>query len=617
MNKFLFIAFILLSSPVFSQNKTIDSLSKLLISQKDTSRLNTLVELSKAYRQSSIDKAVSYAKEAIQFAEKTAFKKGLVVAYNTLGNTYLFTGTYPEALQAYQNAEKQTDQSTDKLFKATIINNIGNVFYFQANYQKALEYYFRSLKMKEELKQEKAIALTLNNIGAVYYDQKNYEKAKEIHHRALEIRTRIKDIKGQADSYNNLGLVAKMQNDYPKSIHYFEISIEAKTKLNDLKGKSNSINNLGTVYELQKNYDQATKAYSEALQIRTQLKDRDGIVASMLSLGNILLLKNELARAEEIAFQLLDIAREINAQERTMKAYLLLSEVYNAKKDFKKAYDFHLKYVEINEKLFNENQNKQIAEMQAKYETEKKNLEIELLKTQQRNLLLARNAAIVGVLLLAAFVYLLYARFKLRSRLFENKEKLLISEKEKSVLEKERIKVLHQLKEEENLRLQEHIRVSEEMSRLMNEKLNAEIDYKKRELSSSTMLLAQKNQILATIKDEIDKVEILDRKLKSQINGITKQISDNIELDEDWNLFKMHFDSVHQNFFDVLLELYPNLTPNEQKHCAYIKMNLTVKEVGRLLGVNGESVQMTRYRLKKKMKLTTEDNLNDHILSLN
>ena len=616
MNKLFFTAFILISAQLFAQNKAIDSLSKILPSRKDTFRVNTLVELSKAHRQTSIEKAIAYANEAIQYSEKISFKKGLVVAYNTLGNTYVFTGTYPEALAAYQNADKNTDQSTDKIFKATLINNIGNVYYFQANYQKALEFYFKSLKMKEELKQEKGAALTLNNIGAVYYDQKNYEKAKEMHKRALEIRTRIKDLKGISDSYNNLGLVAKMQKEYSKSIEYFETSIETKTKLNDLKGKSNSINNLGTVYELLKNYDKANQAYAEALEIRTKLKDRDGIVASMLNLSNILLLKNDLNKAEEMAFKLLKIAQEINANERIMKAYLLLSEIHHAKKEFQKAYDFHLKYAEINEKLFNENQTKQIAEMQAKYETEKKNLEIELLKTQKNNLLLARNAAVVGVFLLAVLTYLLYARFKLRSKLFENKEKLLTIEKEKSVLEKERIKVLHQLKEEENLRLQEQIRVSEEMGKLMNEKLQTEIDYKKRELSSSTMLLAQKNQILATIKDEIEKVEITDKKLRSQINGITKQITENIELDEDWNLFKMHFESVHQNFFNSLLELYPSLTPNEQKHCAYIKMNLTVKEVGRLLGVNGESVQMTRYRLKKKMKLPTEDNLNDHILAL-
>ncbi len=615
MKNIVILLLIFFTANLFAQKNT-DSLEKVLVNQLDTNRVNTLIELCKAYHVNNSAKAIEYGLEAIKISENQSFTKGLLVAHNTLANVYLHLGNYAVATENYQKSLEFTELMHDKHQKANVLTNIGVVYYYQANYPKALEFYFASLKLKEELKLDKGIALTLNNIGTVYYDLKNYEKAKEYHTKALEIRTKIKDTKGTAESYNNLGLVAKIQNDYNKSLNYFEKSLSIKQRLKEIKGIAITLNNIGTVYECLKDYDKAFKVYNESYEIRTKIKDNEGLAAVLTNLANIHLLKNELARAEESALKSLEISTEIKANDRVKNAYLMLSEIAAAQKNFAKAYKYHLSFTEMNEKLFNETKSKQITEMQVQYETEKKAQEIAYLKLEKASLMRIRNLAIVGMVLLIALIILLINRYKLRYKLFRQKEQLLISENEKSQLESERLNALQLLKDEENRRLQEQIRVENELNLLKNEKLQADIDFKHRELTSSTMLIAQKNQILAGIKEQIEKINITDKQLKSQINGIMKQITDNIELDDDWKTFKLHFDNVHPDFFDKLLNQFPTLTQNEQKHCAYICMNLSVKEVGRLLGVNSESVQMTRYRLKKKMDLPAEVNLNDFIANL-
>ena len=156
----------------------------------------------------------------------------------------------------------------------------------------------------------------------------------------------------------------------------------------------------------------------------------------------------------------------------------------------------------------------------------------------------------------------------------------------------------------------------QEIVRLRNEKLRSEIDHMNRELTSSTIHLINKNELLNSVKLGLS--DILRRKEKSNHNDelkkIIKNIDQNITSDADWNHFELHFNHVHGNFTNRLLKEFPKLTPQEVKLSAYLRLNLSTKEIAHLLNISVRGVEISRYRLRKKLMLDRNDNLTDFML---
>lgn len=171
---------------------------------------------------------------------------------------------------------------------------------------------------------------------------------------------------------------------------------------------------------------------------------------------------------------------------------------------------------------------------------------------------------------------------------------------------------------EETAQLIEQRREKEaELERLKTEKLQSEIDFKNKELASSTMHLLQKNSTLNRLREDIEKIQpqLQSDDAKKEVRKILNILKDDERLEEDWEKFSYHFDQVHSNFIKRLKKGYPNLTPKDQKLCAYLRMNLTSKEIAPLLNISVRGVEISRYRLRKKLRLEKEENLSEFMMS--
>jgi DNA-binding CsgD family transcriptional regulator/cell division protein FtsL len=144
---------------------------------------------------------------------------------------------------------------------------------------------------------------------------------------------------------------------------------------------------------------------------------------------------------------------------------------------------------------------------------------------------------------------------------------------------------------------------------LSNIKLNQEIEFKSRELANHTLNMVHRNNLLREIKENLlglrkEQEFQKNEKLQSIINYVNHCLNQ----EKDWMIFKSQFDNLNKAFFDNLQKNYPNLTQQELKLCALIKLNLSVKETSSILGISPESVKVTKYRLKKKLNLKPEQN---------
>jgi ligand-binding sensor domain-containing protein/DNA-binding CsgD family transcriptional regulator len=197
---------------------------------------------------------------------------------------------------------------------------------------------------------------------------------------------------------------------------------------------------------------------------------------------------------------------------------------------------------------------------------------------------------------------ILFSLYKWQQQKFK-KQKIKIEE------EKKRILYIHEL---------EKSNTESKLVALNNEKLEAEINFKNSELASSTMHLVKKGELLSKIKDELTRVirSLENPVAVNEIKKVLKSVSDDDKIDQEWEAFARHFDKVHSEFVLNLKEKYPALSANEVKLCIYLRMNLSSKEIAQLMSISVRGVEISRYRLRKKLGITSEVNLFDHLIGI-
>ena len=183
-------------------------------------------------------------------------------------------------------------------------------------------------------------------------------------------------------------------------------------------------------------------------------------------------------------------------------------------------------------------------------------------------------------------------------------------------MEKAKHKIELKAKEEYYL---EGAKLSEqEIERLKSEKLLIEMRHKDMELANSTMYLVQKNKFLNKIKNEIREFtgKLTVESNKYALRQIVQRIDRDIKSKQHWKVFDKYFDEVHENFIGRLKEKHPDLSPKELRLCAYLKMNISTKEIAPLMNISVRGVEISRYRLRKKLNLDKGSNLTEYLLSI-
>ena len=186
--------------------------------------------------------------------------------------------------------------------------------------------------------------------------------------------------------------------------------------------------------------------------------------------------------------------------------------------------------------------------------------------------------------------------------------------------EKKKISLKHE--EDINQARQQHIAESMESEKrlvlLEKEKLEAEMSHKNKQLATSISGLLRKNEFLIQLKEEMLKIAEKAAKTPAgeRLQKIVDSVDENLEADNEYEQFEDHFDAVHDNFLKILKKQFPQLTPKDLRLCAYLRMNLSTKEIAPLLNISPRGVEISRYRLRKKMNLPHDANLIEFMLNV-
>ena len=420
--------------------------------------------------------------EAIEIFKSIDDKFYISDTYNLIGQVYVYEGKFDNAMDNCMKSLEICKLVNDSDMYSKVYLLMGNIYFYKGDYSKSINYYTKSLNFSKEVENNVRVAICLNNIGNINASMANYTDALEYYQKALKVYQEDNNKAGIADCINNIGLIHYFLNDFDKAIEYFSESSEFYKDLGNLNGRINSLINIGSIYTDQGNntnaivkYNEAlklalnsgdkynlsiiynnlgvcyknlneiikaTKMFNKSLEISKELEDLNTILYSTQELANLELIKNNPNEALVLSRECLKIAKETGFKEGIKDAYKTMSDAFSMLNQDKKALEFYIKYKVMYDSIFNAENRDQLNELEKKYQTEKKQQQIELqeLKLAQQSSELKQEkllkktltGGVIALLLLFAFVSYAYTlkrksniKINLQKEKIENQAKYL------------------------------------------------------------------------------------------------------------------------------------------------------------------------------------------------
>jgi len=387
-------------------------------------RLPLLVRLAKAYADKDPEKGLVFGHQALELAEAAGDEAAQADALLQIGMNHYRRSEYGQALGFFLRTLRLREKIGVPGDIADALHMTGNVYSFLSDYDQSLHYYLRALRLREEIGDRQGVSRSLQNIGGIYYRLEDYDQALDFFHRTRRIKEELGDRNGLANALQSIGIIHKNLQQNDQAFEYYTRSLEIFREMADTRGLAIATNNLGNLRKKQGDYTGAEDYFRQSLEYSRQINHRWGIANTTNNLGDLFLLRNELAAAAECFTTSLALAEEIQSQSLLQETYLHLADLEAARKNYAAAYDWYKKYSETRDRIFNEESDKRIAEMQTRYETEKKEKEIALL-SQEREfhlLELERHRTVTNLLILCSVLILvalglLYFRYRTKKRL--------------------------------------------------------------------------------------------------------------------------------------------------------------------------------------------------------
>jgi tetratricopeptide (TPR) repeat protein len=383
-------------------------------------------------------KAQEFSTDSIQaIIELNIADTQKVAKLNKKGWDLINVGSFDDALLYLARSQKLAETIGYKKGLATAISMRGVAYRMTTEYQKALDCLFRALELNEELGAKGKTGLCLGNIGIIYEEQGNYDQALKYYNKALEIRIESNDSSGMAYSYNDIGILYAIKREPKKALDYFFKSLKLREALGEKNAVAESYSSISEAYlgmldtSAAKTYVQMAITYFEATG------DKENLARCYSNLASMTFKKGKEKEALDLLFKALKISEEIGVKSLIKDNYMMIADIYGRTGDYKKAFAYHQKYSALKDSILNEQVTMQVAQMNAKYQSEKKDKELAQQRSEAEKQQFQRNAFIIGfiiVLFFAAIALRGYQQKKKDNKIIAH-QKLVVEQKQREVLD--------------------------------------------------------------------------------------------------------------------------------------------------------------------------------------
>ncbi len=440
---------------VLSQNKIDSLLSVLKTAKKDTNKVLLLNELCAAYFAKDKEKTILYNAEALALAKELKFTNGLAKATNNLGILLQKNGDYDSSLVVQLEALELYKKINNAKGIAKTYGDICIVYWRRSEFVKALDMQLKALRLYEKLNDQKGIGYSYNMIGIIYKNLEKPDEALSYYLRSVDIRKET-DERGLASTYQNIGNVYKHKKKEDSAMYYYSRALALHKKFGNVSSEAMVTSSMGDLKFEFKKFKEAKEYYLLCLQIDKEVLDSNTLATTYINIGNAYSALRDFKTGEEYINKGLGILNNLGDKEGVMSAYEMLAFLFQEANEPKLALTYRIAYQEMKDSIMSIKEKEQIAELQTKYEVEKKDLELaknkaEIEAKEKQNFI--KNIIIVSVvillLLLAFIATIIYRKKQVEQKAALNEE--LARQKDirsKAVIEaeeKERIRIAKDL----------------------------------------------------------------------------------------------------------------------------------------------------------------------------
>jgi len=559
----------------------------------DTIRVNLLLKIGKYYCSRENDKALLYLQQSLTLATELGYTGGVAKSYLWQGRVYYYK-------DEYQLTETYLSKAKDLLIKEGDSANLafyyfatGSLHDLNGNYVVAIDEYQDAVRLSGNSGDESLKSASLASLGSIYNRLGEPGNALLYLHEALHIRQKLDDPLGVATILTCIGASYEEKQMLDSALHYFAKGHELRLGSEDIRPVASSVYSLGTIYHKMNRFDEAILAFEEAIGYYNELDEQTGWCNATLKLAHSLNSTGQHARAKEKALQALAVAEKLKNNALISEAYETLSSLAASSGNFEEAYRYNVVHKEVSDILNSQKKENAIKEIEARFRLQNMRSEMENLRltsTAQRRNIVLLSISIIALITLLILIFLLY-RSKTQAhnrqkRLFE--QDIIIRQQGEALAEKEKIILQEQL------------------------------ETQNRELAAKALEILRINETLGHIiarLEELSRNQPENAAVEKEINNIVREIELHTQ-HNSWQEFDIIFKNIHNQFYEKLLEKCADLTASEIKIAALLKLNLSTKEIASITMKSEEGIKSTRYRLRKKLNISSDENLIPFLMQL-
>ena len=527
--------------------------------------------------------------------DSVSFQKAFHLSFD-IGLFMLEQGKHAKALDIFNDMRQYIEAKTPKTKEdenriGSLYLVIGAIYEETGLWNDALAMYMNSLQICNSTDNQAGKARVYNNIGVLYYKRNENNKAEELFNKAIIINKSLNIRPELFNNYNNLVGVYKARHNTAKALEYELIALNQLDINKNFYDLSIVYSNIGNLYQDMGNLPVALSYYQQAADIQKSKSFPVGLIRTYLSISSVY---ESLKKNDSVIVYInesLNLAEYLNNPSQKLVVYKESARYFEKTGNYKTAYNLYSKYVILNDSLEKLNSLTKIEQIQAVYQVINKEKDNKILQ-QKVNLqqLAIQRQRIVLIGAVAIFILFIYFVFNL----IRNNRR----EREKNQMIMKQADLLHEQEKSFHLN-KEH-------------SLELELDYKNRQLTSYALHLARNNEFVQKTTDDLKQILLgTNPREKERSESIKQMISDlhQYSSGHDWEEFRLYFEEVHQSFEKNLSSAFPDLSPNDKKICALLKLGLSTKEIASITFRELRSVESARNRLRKKLGLAAEVNI--------
>lgn len=498
-----------------------------------------------------------------------------------LGTVDTYEGNYRAAEHWFEQAILLVKDAEIPEFNLFLLQATAENYRHRGKLDKSLSTWYEALQLAELNADSFAIADIHYGIGVIRYMRSEVKLAESEIDQAYNFYKRRNAIKKIAYGLSLKGLLAYQRKDFQSSIEKNLEAYRLRQEISDLKGQGESLNNLALSYMGMRSWRQALSYLEEAAQLKIRAKDLTQMTVVFNNMGYCYSQMDQPEKALRYFELALRKSLENDQMVDALTSYENIIRFHQHNSNYEQAFKAQQKLIALKDSLATVQRSAAMSEIQVKYETQKRDLEIESLQHKQTIITNRWLSLAIGLFFTIIFGILFVDNQKRKHR---QQTQLLIKEDE---LKKADLKIVTDL-----------------------------LEYNRKKLTLYTENLLKKNEMVSQ----------LEEKLKDSVDGKGKNLANSEKLmkdfsavriltDDDWEEFKDLFEQVHEGLLARLLRGYENLTQAEQRLFLLMKLKLSTKEIANILGVSPDSIKKGRYRLKRKIDIEENTSLQDFISS--